>query len=235
MPNSRDTDANLQEIDHALRRSAGAGAQFAVFPECALTGFVPRDDLSSDAIDAWIDRARELVASHGVATLLPSTVIRHGRRLNAALVISASGRVEHEFHKIGLTDSERLYFEPGTPHERRFAVDGRRFACILCREAEDAPWRYFDDRVDCVVWPGYWGWTHPVSWDDEMTRRPSVRDNVRAWNAPMVQATYGRRGEPPGPEGSTLGGCAIIGRDGELLSMTDPSEATSHIVDLTTL
>jgi hypothetical protein len=62
-----------------------------------------------------------------------------------------------------------------------------------------------------------------------------VRDNVTAWNAPLLQATYVQRDERPGPEGTTLGGCAIIGRDAALVAMTDPSQSTCHIVDLATL
>ena len=42
---------NLTKIQNAIRRASEAGARLLVFPECALTGYPPRDIPSSAAED----------------------------------------------------------------------------------------------------------------------------------------------------------------------------------------
>ena len=46
-----DMEVNLQQIREAVARAAQAGVQMLFFPECALTGYPPRDIPHPGAVD----------------------------------------------------------------------------------------------------------------------------------------------------------------------------------------
>lgn len=97
LDNAFDTASNLAAIDRRLAEAARGGAALAVFPECGLTGFKARKDLTHAHLADALTQAQRLVARHGVATLLPSTELdRCSRPRNGARLFAADGTLRGE-------------------------------------------------------------------------------------------------------------------------------------------
>ena len=92
LDNAFDTSANVVAIDRQLAASAAAGAAVAVFPECGLTGFKARNNLSPEHIRAALVDVQASIARHNVAALVPSIELdRPGRPRNRARLFDADG------------------------------------------------------------------------------------------------------------------------------------------------
>jgi predicted amidohydrolase len=96
-----DTANNLAAIDEQLARAAAVGAALAVFPECALTGFKARKDLSHDHVADALGQVQSLAARHGIAAFVPSTELdpRRGDQtlLGGSLAVAPDGSLLHPF------------------------------------------------------------------------------------------------------------------------------------------
>lgn len=238
LDNAFDTAGNLAAIDRQLADAARGGAALAVFPECALTGFKARKDLTHAHLADALAQAQRLVALHGVATLLPSTELdRCGRPRNRARLFAADGTLRACFEKHHLTPSEQRWFAASdVPRQRWFDLGRRRFGVVFCVELEDAADAHFDGAVDAVLWPAYWGHGEPMDWHGEGAygANATMRDRARAWNAPLLLANM-RRTEPetPAPESkTTLGGSLAVAHDGTLLHAFEPHRERPLLIEL---
>jgi predicted amidohydrolase len=228
LDNVFDTAANIAAIDAQLARAAAGGAALAVFPECGLTGFKARKDLSHPHIADALLQVQTLSAKHRIAAFVPSTELdRSGRPRNRARVFDAQGVLRAAFEKQGLTRSEELWFAASdTPRTRTFELEGRRFGVVFCIELDALPERWFPrERVDAVLFPGYWGYAENFDWSSPGPHngQATMRERARQWNAPLLQANTRRpEVDPRRGDQTLLGGSLAVAPDGSLLHPFEP-------------
>lgn len=237
LDNVFDTAANLAAIDAQLARAAASGAALAVFPECALTGFKARTDLSHAHIAAALSSVQAMAATHRIAAFVPSTELdRSGRPRNRARLFDAHGVQRAAFEKQGLTRSEELWFAASdTPRTRTFDLDGLRFGVVFCIELMAPHDRWFTGPVDAALFPGYWGFGDPFDWSQPGPHGgdATMRERARQWNAPLLQANTRRdEHDPRRGDQTLLGGSLAVAPDGSLLNPFEPHRRDPILVTL---
>lgn len=137
-----DLEGNVARILSSLAGAESLGADVAVFPELAVTGYPPEDLLlkprfvldNRSALEAVAAATRRCAAIVGFVDL-------DGLLHNAAAVC-ANGRVAGVYHKRLLPNyavfDEVRYFAPGTDRPALFLVGGVRLGVSVCEDAWSA-------------------------------------------------------------------------------------------------
>jgi NAD+ synthetase len=160
-----DIDGNAERIIAGVARAADSGAEMAVFPELAVTGYPPRDlvlrrdfiERNVAAVKRIADRCTHVAAVFGFVRPDPTG---HGRGLLNSAAICRNGRVEATYSKMLLPTydvfDEWRYFNPGDePLVLGFAASSgdRRVGVTICEDLWNN--RQFEGRrvygVDPVV------------------------------------------------------------------------------------
>jgi predicted amidohydrolase len=237
LPNAWDTVVNLARIDALLSDAAAAGAYLAALPECGVTGFRARRDLSESSTQDLIAQLQALAQRHRIALLAPLAWIdRFGRPRNRALLIAANGALLRLFEKATPTPSERRYFTSvALQRDRCFTLEDQRFAVLFCIELMDAAMQHFDGPIDAVLWPGYWGFEEPFDWASagKDGTHDQLRAQARAWNAAILQINFVRPADAAQSEqGTWPGGQLLVDAAGQLRARHGPSAASPMLVTL---
>ncbi len=237
LDNAFDTAASLVAIERQLAHAAEAGAALAVFPECGLTGFKARSDLTHEHVRGALTAVQASAARHRVATLMPSIELdRSDRPRNRARLFDAEGVQRACFEKTGLTRPEQTWFATGEiERPRTFTLGGMRFGVLFCIELDDPAARYVHEPVDAMLWPAIWGHGEPFDWSaaGPLDAYERMRSRARAWNAPVLQANFRRPDTPPPAyNGSVLGGSVAVAADGTLLRPFEPFRSQPLCIDL---
>ncbi|MGA7415584.1 MAG: NAD+ synthase [Bryobacteraceae bacterium] len=164
-----DLDSNSEKILAFARRAEAAGADLAVFPELALTGYPPRDlvekrsflDRTQQALDSIVRASADLKVALivGYVGRSPEHAARGAQ--NAAAVIE-HGRLIFDQRKMLLPTydvfDEARYFEPAES-QHVFTLRGRTVALTICEDAwnDKMYWerrRYRRDPVEELVHQG---------------------------------------------------------------------------------
>lgn len=132
-----DIGRNLALMSDALCRAASAEAELVVFPECALTGYPPKDMESAAAIDftALRDAHEALsdLAGQLRVTILTGTVLeKRGNCYDSALLLRPDGSRE-SYAKRALWGWDRDNFTPGDGGGV-FTACGLRIGVRICYE-----------------------------------------------------------------------------------------------------
>ena len=128
---------NLNRIRSAILQAAEAGVRLLVCPECALTGYPPRDLLSSAAVDfAALDEAHEdlqaLSDRHQMYLIVGTmTETEHGIQNTARII--RPGQPALLYHKRALWGWDQDNFVPGT-EPGIVELDGLRIGVRICYE-----------------------------------------------------------------------------------------------------
>lgn len=133
---SGDIGSNLSEIERAVYLAKSRDVRLLIFPECALTGYPPRDIPTSSCIDfsavrAACGRINDIAAQTGMY-IVAGTVYKEYRIYNRALLFRPDGRTEH-YDKRALWGWDADNFTPGTGGGI-FDIDGMRFGVRICYE-----------------------------------------------------------------------------------------------------
>ena len=136
-PVTGNTSENLTKMQNAIRQASEAGTRLLVFPECALTGYPPRDISSSAAVDyALLDEAHkelQALADHYRMVLIVGTMMRAEQGIyNTALVFRPGGKPV-PYHKRALWGWDRDNFVPGN-EPGIVEIDGIRIGIRICFE-----------------------------------------------------------------------------------------------------
>ena len=116
-----DINGNTRRIQEAMRRAGDLGAQVAVVPELAVTGYPPDDLLlKASFIEANLEALGQVASSSGDALAVFGFVDHKDGCLFNAAAVCRRGQVVGVYHKhllpnYGVFD-ERRYFEPGQDH-----------------------------------------------------------------------------------------------------------------------
>jgi NAD+ synthase (glutamine-hydrolysing) len=134
-----DIEANVAKILAAMASAEEGGADLAVFPELAITGYPPEDLLFKPSFVAENLRALDLLAaeSRRVASVV-GYVAEDGYLYNAAAVLGG-GKIQCVWRKqllpnYGVFD-ERRYFAPGGDPAEVVLVGGVRVGVSVCEDA----------------------------------------------------------------------------------------------------
>lgn len=114
---SGDIQQNFKIIEKAIEQAAEAGVKLLVFPECALTGYPPRDmeqassvdfnktDLAYNQIQNWVDK-------NSIYVIL-GTITKDGEEIyNSAIIFSPHGE-KQVYHKRALWGWDKDNFNIG--------------------------------------------------------------------------------------------------------------------------
>lgn len=134
-----DLGANAEKIIAALGAAEKAGADIAVFPELAITGYPPEDLLLKPGfVSDNTEALSKVAAATGRCAAVVGFVDEQMDLYNAAAVC-AGGEVRGVYHKQLLPNysvfDEQRYFRPGTGVTRLFGIAGVRVGVSICEDA----------------------------------------------------------------------------------------------------
>jgi omega-amidase len=227
-------ERNTRSILEHLAQARTLGADLAVFPECATTGFHRR--VPEQTSRAGIQQATRRIQAECAALKLPAIVgtpffpsAEEVPIWNAALVIDSGGDIAAVCPKIGLTQSEATFFQAGTARPT-FSLGSVDCAVLLCREVRDAEYiRPHLAGVRVVFWPGAIAWnsrraTHP----ENVVTREIASACARTLGAYLIQCNWAESLNDP--EASGMGGSLVISPAGEIIHECGVGQAGVSIV-----
>ncbi|HUQ39146.1 MAG TPA: NAD+ synthase [Acidimicrobiales bacterium] len=134
-----DLDGNVERIHAALEKAEAAGADLAVFPELAITGYPPEDLLLKPGFVADnLEALRALAARTGPCTAVVGFVDQ-GRDLYNAAAVCAQGAVKGTYRKRLLPNyavfDEQRYFARGSEPLSLYAIGGVRVGISICEDS----------------------------------------------------------------------------------------------------
>jgi NAD+ synthase (glutamine-hydrolysing) len=134
-----DLDGNVGRILAALERAEAAGADVAVFPELAVTGYPPEDLLLKSGFVADNQEALEKLAARTGRTAAVVGFVAYDRDLHNAAAVLANGAVQGVYHKRLLPNyavfDEQRYFTAGTHTPTLFTIAGVRCGISVCEDS----------------------------------------------------------------------------------------------------
>lgn len=137
-------DARLAAIADVVRQARTKGAEIAVFPELATTGYGLGEEiraLAEPADGPTIARLKAVSAEFGVALVVGLPLVEDGIACNSCAFIAPDGKVS-TYNKIQLYgDYEKALFQPGCGAPPLFDYKGMRFGLLICFDVE------FPERV----------------------------------------------------------------------------------------
>jgi len=133
-----DLDANVDAILGALDRAETAGADLAVFPELAITGYPPEDLLLKPGFVADNRASLEKLAARTGRCAAVVGFVDAGRDLYNAAAVCAHGSVQGVYRKRLLPNysvfDEQRYFAAGSDEPTLFVVGGVRVGVTVCED-----------------------------------------------------------------------------------------------------
>ena len=134
-----DLEGNVERILEAYERAEADGADLAVFPELAITGYPPEDLLLKPGFIAANHEALEKVAARTGRCAAFVGFVDSDRDLRNAAAVLAHGSVQGTYHKRLLPNyavfDEQRYFAPGVQPMSLFDVAGVRVGVSICEDA----------------------------------------------------------------------------------------------------
>lgn len=129
-------DANIRTMEQQIGEAARKGCSIIVFPEMALTGYLPPEDLPelAEPLDGpSLTRLAEVCCEHAIGAVVgfpeyePSRRVRH----NSFAFLSCRGSIAGVYRKIHLWDTEKLWAEAGS-ELAVFAENDTRYSGWIC-------------------------------------------------------------------------------------------------------
>jgi NAD+ synthase (glutamine-hydrolysing) len=133
-----DLEGNVNRVLASLEKAEASGADIAVFPELAISGYPPEDLLLKPQFVEDNLEALEKLASQTERCAAVVGFVDRERDLHNAAAVCAHGSVQGRYHKrvlpnYGVFDEQR-YFTPGAPAESVFLVGGVRCGVSICED-----------------------------------------------------------------------------------------------------
>jgi NAD+ synthase (glutamine-hydrolysing) len=133
-----DLDGNVRRILDALEQAEDAGADVALFPELAITGYPPEDLLLKPGFVADNLEALDKLAARTGRCAAVVGFVDQDRDLRNAAAVCANGEVVGRYHKRLLPNyavfDEQRYFSPGTEQYTLFTIGSVRCGISICED-----------------------------------------------------------------------------------------------------
>jgi len=131
-------DTNVAAILAALEQADAAGADVAVFPELAITGYPPEDLLLKPGFVADNRAALEKLAARTGRCAAVVGFVDAGRDLYNAAAVCSQGSVQGVYRKRLLPNysvfDEQRYFAAGSDEPTLFVIGGVRVGVTICED-----------------------------------------------------------------------------------------------------
>ena len=140
-----DIKANTRKIISLSKQAKQAGADIAVFPELALSGYPPEDLLMRQGFISQVENAvLQIAESITDIIIIFGAPRQHEHELFNAAVVCSNGKVIGEYHKYSLPNyavfDEKRYFQPG--HQPLvISCKQQKIGIVICEDA------WFDEPV----------------------------------------------------------------------------------------
>lgn len=217
---------NLESLVPLIIRAQELGADLVAFPECALSGFSAKvRGLPTAELQQALIKIQELCCSLQIGIFMPTAIPVEDGWINGAYFFSP--KQQFEFHKTGLTDSERMLFQGGLALPRVFTYQGIKIGVLFCREIDDDLLFSEISDSETVLWPGYWGWDDPFVWDDA----DPLRSQLKRLAKPVIQINFGTHAEYKLPPNRQQGCSVICTSEGNLLLQAHRDVGDILIID----
>ncbi len=129
-----DVAANLARADRLIAAAAAQGADIAVLPELATTGYFVGDridGLAETIPGSTTDELGRIAQRHGCAVVAGMIEQDSDCYFNSSALLAADGSLRGAYRKLHLFSTERAVFTPGT-RPAQFEVAGVKVALTIC-------------------------------------------------------------------------------------------------------
>ncbi|MGE3619253.1 MAG: NAD+ synthase [Acidimicrobiia bacterium] len=230
-PTVGDLDGNVARILSAYREADAAGADLAVFPELAVTGYPPEDLVLKAGFVAENRRALDEVAERTGRCVAVVGFVDAERDLHNAAAVCGDGKVLGIYHKRLLPNyavfDEQRYFTPGTHPYELYSIAGVRVGVSICEDgwSPDGPIDAQSDGgaelvVNLTASPYYRG-------------RLAERERMLATRAADAHCALVYVNQVGGQDELLFDGASVvIDHDGELVARSPQFEEATQVVDL---
>ena len=137
-PKVGDLDGNAQKILDAYEEAERAGADVAVFPELAITGYPPEDLLLKPGFVIHNEEVLQEIAARTTRCVAVVGFVDAAIDLHNAAAVCAFGKVQGVYRKRLLPNyavfDEARYFTPGNEALRLYDVAGVRMGVSICED-----------------------------------------------------------------------------------------------------
>ncbi|MGH2443550.1 MAG: carbon-nitrogen hydrolase family protein [Chloroflexota bacterium] len=222
---------NLDQIEAHAARAAEGGAELAVFPECAVTGYVYRSldealEQSQEIPGAISDRLAGIAAQNNLYMVVGLLERAGGRCFNAAILCGPGGllAVYRKTHTLCL-GVDRFTTPGDIPYQVHDLPFGR-LGILICYDLR------FPEAARSLALRGAQLLVLPTNWPVSSTIQPDVFVRARAGENRVYIAAANRVGAERGTR--FLGRSQIVAPDGMVVAegSRDASEMLLQDVDL---
>ena len=134
---TNDIKHNLKIVKKAIIESARTGIKFLAFPECALTGYPPRDIENSAAVDfdelAFVYEQLQKLADENEISIMVGTIVREDEKYYNSAIFFAPYKEKRYYHKKALWGWDKDNFSAGN-RNGIFEIDGWKIGVRICFE-----------------------------------------------------------------------------------------------------
>ncbi|MFD2178357.1 carbon-nitrogen hydrolase family protein [Veronia pacifica] len=232
MPMAWTVEENTQFICKTIQQHAHLDG--LIFPELSISGFhrkIVRES-KPDKIRKSCDEIAEASAQNQILVFAGAPLIESGLLRNSYLVFDR-GCVRHQWHKVGLTNSEATVFEPAYRRDI-YRHESISFSALICREASDVSWfvnEFKQDKPDIILWPCYIG-----QWSTQPDADSSAFESGVKWIAQQLGCYVLQCNWPQSlnePDSTGLGGSKVVAPDGRNVALMPYGHACVGIFDST--
>jgi len=210
-----DPEANLEKIINLIHEASKRGAQIAIFPECAVTGYA----LSAEEAVAVAEpipgpqtqRMSDACREAGLTAVVVGTIEKdeHDRLFNTAALVGPDGLIAR-YRKTHLPYlGVDRYLAAGDALPGPFETSVGRIGMLICYDLR------FPEPIRVLALAGAQVILLPTAWPSTATLYPEFMAQSRAAENGLYLIAANRVGEERGTH--YLGRSVIVGPDGEML------------------
>ncbi len=133
-PEPGSIEANRAIMLRQMEEAKSLGASLIVFPELALTGYLPPDEVGPLAVSVngpELRPLRDAAARLQLGAAVGLAEFDGDARCNSLAYINSQGKVSHVYRKLHLWDTERVWARPGCSADT-FDAEGVRSGMWIC-------------------------------------------------------------------------------------------------------